>query len=113
MVSSNWLELLTETVCVHCAVLLHASVAVQVIVVVPGGYGALSGWLSLRTPFTVGAGMQLSVAVAVPGLTLAVHEPAVANAVTFGGQEIPGGVSSLTVMVCVRGVELPHPSATV
>ena len=62
---------LTVTVCVHDEWLPEASVAVQVIVVVPTGYGELNDWLSLRVPVTLGLLSQLSVAVAVPGLTIA------------------------------------------
>lgn len=63
---------LTVTVCRHDPVLPAASVAVQVIVVVPTGYGAVNAALSLRCPAGV-TDEQLSVAVAVPGFTEALH----------------------------------------
>ena len=62
---------LTVMVCWQVAILFDASVAFQVMVVVPTGYGALSASESLRVPLTVTA--QLSVAVAVPGFTTAEH----------------------------------------
>jgi len=64
---------LTVTVCVHDERLPEWSMAVHVIVVVPFGYGALNDWLSLRVPLMVGLLSQLSVAVAVPGFTIAEH----------------------------------------
>src|SRR6476620_8945898 len=68
-------------------------------VVVPFGYNAFSGWLSLRVPTIVGVVSQLSVAVAVPGLTVAEHEPEAVFVVMFPGQVITGAVVSLTVKV--------------
>src|ERR1041384_3746554 len=60
-------------------------------VVVPGGYGSVSACPSLRVP-TIEATPQLSVAVAVPGLTVAVHwGKLLADTLTFGGQVITGG----------------------
>src|SRR4051812_37614509 len=64
---------LTLTVWTPDAELPCESFAVQVMVVVPTGYGALSGCESLRTPETVTPG-QLSVAVAVPGSRLTLQE---------------------------------------
>src|SRR4029077_13306402 len=75
------------TVCVAVAELFCASVAVHVIVVVPRGYGAASGWLSLRTPATVTL-LQLSEAVGVPTETVDEHEVSV----MFAGAVIVGGV---------------------
>jgi hypothetical protein len=100
---------LTVTVWVHDEVLFASSVAVQVIVVVPLGYGAFSGWLSLRVPLIVGVLSQLSVAVAVPGLTVAEHSPGSVLLVMLAGQLIAGGVWSATVKVVVVVVVLPAP----
>ena len=44
--------------------------------------------------------LQLSVAVAVPGSTVAEHWPASLPVVIFAGQVIVGAVVSLTVTVC-------------
>src|SRR3954453_1620076 len=68
--------------------LLASFVAVQVIVVVPTGYGAVRAWPSLRTPDTGSDGVQLSEAVAVPGSRVALHVPAAAPATTLEGQMI-------------------------
>jgi hypothetical protein len=57
----------------------------------------------------VGVVSQLSVAVAVPGLTVAKHWPASLLVVTFAGQLIAGGVWSATVNVIVLLVVLPAP----
>src|SRR5215207_4066782 len=87
---------LTLTVWTPEAELPCASFAVQVMVVVPTGYGALSGCESLRTPATVTPG-QLSVAVAVPGSRLTLHEFGGALTLMFAGTLITGGVLSMTV----------------
>src|SRR6266851_1557353 len=100
----------TVTVCVQLDWLPEASVAVQVIVVVPFGYGAFKGWLSLRVPTTVGLLSQLSVAVAVPGFTTAEHRPGSVLVVMLAGQLIVGAVVSLTVNVTSFCVVLPAPS---
>jgi hypothetical protein len=98
---------------VQLALFPQESVAVQVIVVVPCGYGAPSGWLSLRTPFTVTGPPQLSLTVGLPGLTMAVHPPAAAITETADGQAMVGGVVSFTVIVCVQVALLPQESDAV
>src|SRR5215212_1586642 len=87
---------LTVMVCTPLVVLFAASLAVHVIVVTPTGYGALSAWLSLRTPVTVTPG-QLSAPVAVPGFTMALHELAGASTVWSAGTLKVGAVLSITV----------------
>lgn len=70
-----------------------ASVADQVMVVTPTGYGALSGWLSLRVPVAVRVPPQLSTAVAVPSVTAdAEHAPEVLSvtALTLAGHVTVG-----------------------
>ena len=57
----------------------------------------------------VGVLSQLSVAVAVPGLTVAEHEPGSLLVVMLAGQVITGGVVSLTVNVMSFVVVLPAP----
>src|SRR6266404_7751432 len=99
----------TVTVCVQLDWLPEASVAVQVMVVVPFGYDAFNGWLSLRVPVTVGLVSQLSVAVAVPGLTAAEHVPGSVLVVMLAGQVIAGAVVSWTVNVTSFVVVLPAP----
>src|SRR5437773_11801733 len=61
---------ITVIVCWQVFELPQASVAVQVMVVTPFGYGSLNGLLSLRVPTMVGWLSQLSVAVAVPTTTV-------------------------------------------
>ncbi len=100
---------LTVTVWLHDELLFALSLAVQVIVVVPFGYGAFSGWLSLLVPVMVGLLSQLSVAVAVPGFTVAEHEPGSLLVVMLAGQLIVGGVWSATVNVMSLFVVLPAP----
>src|SRR6266496_698690 len=78
-------------------------------VVVPTGYGAFNGWLSLRVPLMVGLLSQLSVAVAVPTLTTAEHRPASLVVVMLAGQLIIGAVVSLTVNVMCAVAVLPAP----
>src|SRR6185295_27453 len=66
-------------------------------VVVPNGYGASSGWPSLRTPATVTL-EQLSAVVGVPGSTLAAGTSGMLpRAVLSGGHVIVGAVLSTTV----------------
>jgi hypothetical protein len=79
----------TVTVWVQEAWLPEPSVAVQVMVVVPFGYGAFNGWPSLRVPVTVGV-PQLSVAVGWPGLTVAEQVPGSLPWTTGAGQIITG-----------------------
>src|ERR1044071_1881405 len=109
--TGGWASL-TVMVCVPIVMLPDASVAFHVMVVVPTGYGALSGWLSLRVPVTVTPG-QLSLAVAVPGLTLALHELGGALTVWFGGTLKVGGVLSVTVTLCMALAVWPCPSSAV
>ena len=63
-------------------------------------------------PLTV-ALPQLSVAVAVPGLMFAEHEPGSLDLVMFAGQVIAGASVSFTVIVCVQDELLPEPSVAV
>ena len=57
---------------------------------------------------TTGAGLQLSVAVAIPVTRGLIGEPQ--GSVNGGGQEIVGAIVSFTVMVCVQVAKLPHAS---
>src|SRR5205085_1261225 len=82
----------TVTFWVHVAELPAASVAVQVIVVLPTGYGSVRLLPSPRFPATVTPGL-LS-AVAAPGSSFAEHVPASVPAVTSAGQATVGGVPS-------------------
>src|SRR6266404_4684407 len=100
----------TVTVCVQLDWLPAESVAVQVIVVVPFGYSAINGWLSLRVPLMVGLLSQLSVAVAVPVTTTAAQMSGSVLVVMFAGHVIIGAVVSLTVNVTSFVVVLPAPS---
>src|SRR3954469_7180122 len=88
------------------------SFAIQVMVVVPTGYGALSGCESLRTPATVTPG-QLSVAVAVPGSRLTLQEFAGALTTMLAGTLITGGVLSVTVTLWKASFVWPWPSSAV
>ncbi len=88
------------------------SVAVHVIVVVPTGYGAFRGWLSLRVPTMVPTA-QLSVAVAVPGFTVAEQEFGSALVVMLAGGVTTGTVLSMTVTFCVSMPTLPLVSVAV
>src|SRR5258708_6106820 len=97
----------TVTDCVALAELPCASFAVQVIVVVPMGYVALSGCASPRTPVTVPPG-QLSVAVAVPRSTVPLH-----SAFTSAGGVTTGTVLSTTVTFWFADEVLPWPSFAV
>ena len=60
-------------------------------------------------PVIVGVLSQLSVAVAVPGLTVAEQVPGSLLVVMLAGQVITGGVVSLTVNVMSFVVVLPAP----
>ena len=79
----------------------------------PGPRDRLAGRGQVPGPVTsvnviVGAGLQLSVAVAVPvvpGSVAGPHAP-----MKSGGQVITGGVVSLTVNVCVQVPMFPHAS---
>lgn len=100
----------TTTVCSHDELLPAASVAVQVIVVVPTGNGSVIGLLSLRVGVGITVPSQLSVAVATPGETLALQVPGKIGSSILAGQVIAGAVVSLTVNVVVAVDELPAPS---
>jgi hypothetical protein len=63
-------------------------------------------------PVTVGL-PQLSVAVAVPGLTVAEHWPGSLPVVMLAGQVMTGFSVSFTVTVCVHDELLPEPSVAV
>src|SRR3712207_3922748 len=103
---------LTATVWVQVAAFPELSVAVQVIVVVPTGWGSFSGLPSLRAPPTV-TPEQLSVAVAVPGFTVAAHWPGSLFTVSDAGQVIDGGSTSLTVTVKLQLAVAPTASVAV
>src|SRR5262249_42760447 len=78
----------TVIVCRHEAEWPAASVAVQMIVVVPIGNGSVSGFPSLRVPVTVAPG-QLPVGTGRGSGTCAEHCPAPATLVIPAGQTIP------------------------
>src|ERR1051325_1364897 len=82
------------------AVLLLASFAVQVIIVTPIGYSALSGFPSLRTPLMV-TGLQPPLVNGAPGLMVAPSWPESANLMILPGQVIVGGVLGVTLTVKV------------
>src|SRR5205823_1026577 len=95
----------TFTVCVICVVLPQGSVAVQVMMVCPAGYGSLSPIPSLRVGTGVIAPEQASLAVGVVGMTvaaLAVHPPASAltSRVVSVDDVNVGAVVSTTVINC-------------
>ena len=96
VITGNWPSF-TVTVNVHVEVLPHASVAVEVTVVVPiGNAEPDAGELTIVT-----APPQLSVAVGVK-FTTAEQEPTGVVTVIFAGQVITGAVTSLTVIICVH-----------
>src|SRR5215211_1165190 len=86
---------LTTTRCVQVAVRPTPSVTVQVMIVVPTGYGAVSSSLSLLTP-VIETPVDGSV-VGVPGVALAKSSPCAAVTVTSAGQEIVGAPAVTTV----------------
>ena len=97
--------------CVALALCALVSVAVQVMVVTPIGYGAPSGCASLRELVTVTL-EQESEATGVPGSTVAVQlGPAVVA--TFAGAVIDGGFESVTVTCWIAAALLPCPSFAV
>ncbi len=102
----------TVTLCEAFALFAEASVAVQVMIVWPTGYGALRACPSLRAPVTVTPG-QLSVAVATPGLTDAVGFPGSVTVDTFGGGTTRGSSWSPTVTNCVADAVVPDASVAV
>ena len=104
---------LTVIVCTHDELLPELSVAVQVMVTVPTGYGSVMGLLSLRLGTATTVLSQLSVAVATPTFTLAEQSPGKLTVVTLFGQVIAGGVVSLTVKVVVQVLLLPAASVAV
>ena len=96
----------TVIICTHVDELLHASVALHVLVIVYScGHPPATVASEKVTPGTE----QLSVAVAIPvegGKVLAVH-----SIVLLAGHDvIVGGVESSTVMVCIHVEELLHAS---
>jgi hypothetical protein len=92
----------TETSCVQVEVFPHPSVAVQVTSVSPR---QKVGGASLVTVTP----LQSSLAVAVP-IPAATQQP---TTMRSGGQEITGGVVSVTVIVCVQLALFPQPSVAV
>ena len=88
---------LTVTVCTPDDVFPHVSVAVHVTFVVPVEYGASSGCASLLTADTVGNRSHVSVAVAVPMATTAVHKPASAFVTIPDGTLNTGGTLSAVI----------------
>src|SRR2546422_919131 len=103
----------TVMVCWHEALLPVQSVAVQVMVVVPCGYGSVRGCPSLRDEVTE-AEPQLSESVGDPGLAVVeacMARGACAGTDWLGGQAIAGGVLSTTVMTCGQVLEFPVQSA--
>jgi hypothetical protein len=82
-------------------------------VVVPLGYVAVNGCPSLLVPVMVGLLSQLSVAVAVPGLTCAAQVPGSVLAVMLAGQLIVGFSLSVTVTVWSQDELLPELSVAV
>jgi hypothetical protein len=87
----------TVTVCTPVDVFPHVSAAVHVTFVVPVGYAASSGCPSLRTADTAGNRSHVSVAVAVPIATTAVHNPASAFVTIPDGTLNTGGTLSAVI----------------
>src|SRR5437773_592548 len=94
--------------------LLCESVAVQVMVVTPTGYGTESALPSLRVPVAENVPSQLSLAVAEGvGLKVAAHFPgSLGMFVRSAGQVIVGFSWSLTVTFWVQVAVLPEVSVT-
>src|SRR6478672_13370087 len=90
-----------------------ASMAFQVIRVVPTGYGLVSGRPSPRTPAPTVTPGQLSLAVAVPGFSTAEQRPGSFFAETSAGQPIVGGWRSRTVTLKLQVAGLPAASRAV
>lgn len=90
----------TVTRCVALATLPAPSVAVQIMVVVPTEYGSESGLPSERASATVAD--ESSLAVAVPGSTVAASAPIGAVAMTSAGAVTVGGVVSFDVAAFQR-----------
>ena len=67
---------------------------------------------SLRVPVIAGVALQLSVAVAMPGLPVKLQTPSSALRAIFAGQVITGASLSVTVTVCVALAVLPLTSVT-
>src|SRR4051812_47061730 len=88
----------TVTSCSADEALPKASIAVQVTIVVPTGYGALMGSPSLRALVIVSGAVQLSLATGSPSATSA--EPSVGSFgwLMFAGAVIVGLTSSLVLM---------------
>src|SRR5687768_2930870 len=94
------------------AALPARSVTVQVIVLVPTGYGASRAAPSERVPATT-TPEQLSAAVAVPGSTAASPRPGSLPTVTAAGVVTDGSSASTTVTVCAATAVLPAASVAV
>src|SRR5262249_52182471 len=98
-------ETVSVMICTQVAVFPHASVAVQVRVIVPPP-GHPPDRASEEV--TTGFGSQVSLAVAIPVTTGLVEPPHLT--LTSGGQAIVGGVVSFTVISCVHVAVLPQES---
>jgi hypothetical protein len=107
VIDGAWLST-TITVNEQEDMLLEASLAVQVTVVVPTGKLEPDAGLQLGVP-TPG---QLSVAVGALYVTTAEHWPIGALVLTLAGQVIDGACVSLTVTVNEQLAELPAASIT-
>ena len=81
----------------HVTLLPLGSCAFQLIRVTPSGNGALSGLPSLRVAETLAE--QLSPAVGVPGLTIALNWPESVNFAIPAGQVMVGDCTSFTFTV--------------
>jgi hypothetical protein len=96
----------TTTNCSQVAALPAASVAVHTTTVVPTGYTEGALLVIVGVP-------QLSVAVAVPSVTLIAVQPEFVVVLISAGQVMTGGSLSITVTVCAQAEELLEPSTTV
>src|SRR5688500_11473390 len=96
----------TMICCVVVAPLPAASVAVQMIVVVPS-----ANWLPAGDRVIV-TGPARSLPIAMPGSTIAPSAP-VASAITSAGGVIDGSVVSTTTICCVAVLSLPAASVAV
>jgi hypothetical protein len=97
----------TTIVCTQVAIRPNWSVAVQVMKVVPIGYGSVTGRSSLLSLLII---TLLPVAEGVPTLTVASDWPDGAATVWFAGQVIVGAAAATTVTV---KVQLPPPTEDV
>ena len=96
----------TNMICVQELELPQSSIAVNVLVIV-FSWGQIPPTVTSENPM-VGVASQLSVAVALPVLDVAVL--AVHCTVISGGQTIAGGVPSSTKIVCTHELEFPQSS---